>query len=300
MQKVVWAVLFVSLFTVGLVGCKSSNSSSGYGPGNTAEPQLTAIEVTPSDASIAASTSQQFTATGIYTDNSTKDLTALAAWTTSDPALAVTESDVENSSSPSLASIKPLVALPGSVYAREEGTITIRASWGGLLGTGTLRIKRVKLVSISVTPTNPVLAQGTSQQFTATGMFSDNSTQDLTSSTTWSSANSGTAGITASGLATAVAGGTTTITAKYNGISGSTDLTVNSATLLSIAIIPGDASISKGTKQQFAARGAFSDNTTQDLTSSVSWASSNTAVATISNARDRPARQQGWPREQRP
>ena len=45
------------------------------------------------------------------------------------------------------------------------------------------------------------IAKGTSEQFTATGTFSDNSTQNLTGSVTWSSQTMGVATITAGGLA---------------------------------------------------------------------------------------------------
>ncbi len=41
------------------------------------------------------------------------------------------------------------------------------------------------LSSIAVTPTLPSIAGGSTQQFTATGIFSDNSTQNLTSTATW-------------------------------------------------------------------------------------------------------------------
>ena len=59
-----------------------------------------------------------------------------------------------------------------------------------------------------MTPANPSVAKGLTQQFTATGTFSDNSTQDLTSQVTWASATTSVATITAAGLATAVATGT--------------------------------------------------------------------------------------------
>jgi len=35
-------------------------------------------------------------------------------------------------------------------------------------------------VSIAVTPANPTIAKGTTQQFTATGTYNDGSTQDIT------------------------------------------------------------------------------------------------------------------------
>ena len=57
------------------------------------------------------------------------------------------------------------------------------------------------LLSIAVTPPNPSIPKGTTQQLTATGTYSDGSIQELTSSVTWVSSNSAVATINASGLA---------------------------------------------------------------------------------------------------
>jgi hypothetical protein len=81
------------------------------------------------------------------------------------------------------------------------------------------------LSSITLTPANPSIVTGGSQQFTATGTFSDGSTQDLTSQVTWSA--TGLVQVSATGLATSTgATGTATITATLGAISGSTTLTV--------------------------------------------------------------------------
>jgi len=86
------------------------------------------------------------------------------------------------------------------------------------------------LVSIAVTPANPGIALGTTQQYSATGTFSDNTTQDLTTSATWSSSVPSVATISntagSNGRATSVGTGTTTILAVSGGHSGSTTLTV--------------------------------------------------------------------------
>ena len=92
----------------------------------------------------------------------------------------------------------------------------------------------VSLVSISVEPFNPSIANAATQQFTATGTYSDNTTIDITSSVTWSLSNTGIATISNYGLATAIAAGSTTITATSGSISGSTTLTVLVVHMLSI------------------------------------------------------------------
>ena len=87
------------------------------------------------------------------------------------------------------------------------------------------------LTSIAVTPANPAILVGASQPFTATGTYSDSSTQNITSQVSWTSSGTGVAAINASGLATGVSAGTTTISAGLSGVSGGTILTVQAAPL---------------------------------------------------------------------
>ncbi len=82
------------------------------------------------------------------------------------------------------------------------------------------------LSSIAVTPANPSVATGATQQFTATGTYSDNSTKDITSQASWTSAAPTTATINTAGLVTALCSGTSAIGAAVSSISGQTTLTV--------------------------------------------------------------------------
>lgn len=102
------------------------------------------------------------------------------------------------------------------------------------------------LVSVSVTPTSASRTVGETQQFTATGHYSDASTANLTSTAVWSSSNTAVATIDA-GSATAVGEGTTNITASYGGTTSDASLDVSAATLP-----PGDFSL---TATGYKARG---------------------------------------------
>jgi len=88
----------------------------------------------------------------------------------------------------------------------------------------------LKLSSIAVTPASPAdLAVGSTQQFTATGTYSDGSVADITSQVTWASSDPAIASISPTGLATGVTAGNTNITASASGvISPTTPLTVSS------------------------------------------------------------------------
>ena len=144
------------------------------------------------------------------------------------------------------------------------------------------------LQSISVSPTSPSIEEGQTQQFTATGTYSDSTTQDLTNAVSWSSSNAAVATIGSGGLATSVQEGNTNITADLDGVtSNAASLIVTlppPPTLESIAVSPTSPSIDEGQTQQFTATGTYSNSTTQDLTTSVAWASSNNAVATINGS----------------
>ena len=138
------------------------------------------------------------------------------------------------------------------------------------------------LTSLSVTPVNPRILTGASQQFTATGTYSDSSAQNLSSQVTWTSLNTGVATINTSGLATGVSTGMTIISATLAGVSNNTTLTVQAPpTLTSLTVTPANPSIWRGASQQFTATGIYSDGSTQNLSSQVTWTSSNTGVATI-------------------
>ena len=122
------------------------------------------------------------------------------------------------------------------------------------------------LVSIAVTPTNPSLAAGQQQQFTATGTYSDGSHQDLTNTAAWTSSAPSIATIRSGGLATALAAGSTTIKATSGSISGSTSLTVTSQPLVALA---WTASISQGVVGYNAYRSATSNGPYTKLNSSL-------------------------------
>jgi phosphatidylinositol-3-phosphatase len=78
------------------------------------------------------------------------------------------------------------------------------------------------LTSISVTPTSASIAAGATQAFTATGTFSDGSTQNLSSTATWASSNTAVATLSTAGVATGVAAGTANITAAQSGVTSNT------------------------------------------------------------------------------
>jgi uncharacterized protein YjdB len=238
---------------------------------------LDSIAVTPTNPSVAAGLTKQFTAMGTFSDLSTQNLTAQVAWDSTDHAVA----QVSNAA-----------GSQGLATTLKAGTVTVSATIGAVSGSSDLTVTAAALVSIQVTPALPSVSAGTTLQFHATGTFTDGSTPDLTSQATWDSSVPTVATVSSAsdaGLATTLIAGTTTISATFTDLSGNTktgttDLTVTDAVLVSIEVTPADSSLPLGRTLQFSANGLFSDGTHQDLTSQVTWASSADAIATISNA----------------
>jgi hypothetical protein len=147
----------------------------------------------------------------------------------------------------------------------------------------TLTVLPAVLQSIAVTPSPASVPAGRTLQFVATGTYSDSSTQVLTGGVTWNSSSTGVATIAAGGLATGVtAGSTTNITAALLGVtSPASVLSVTAPVLTSIAVTPTSPSIIAGQTQSFTAIGTYSNHSTQNLTGSATWASTNISAATI-------------------
>jgi hypothetical protein len=225
---------------------------------------LVSLAVEPVDPSVALGTDPQFTATGTFSDTTTQDLTDQVTWSSSLETIATIDAT-------------------GLAETHATGQTVITASLDGVSDTSTLTVTDATLDFIEVTPFDPAVPLGVDQQFTATGHFSDGSTDDLTAQVAWSSGTPAVATIDANGLAESLTTGTTIISATLDGEVGTSQLTVTAATLQSIDISPGGASIALGVDQQFTATGNYSDGTSPDITTSVTWASTNDSVAQISN-----------------
>ena len=226
---------------------------------------LSSITINPNSPSFASGSVQQFTATGIFSDGTTQDLSTQAVW---------------SSSSPQVLTINA----QGLATSSGSGAVQVSAVFSGVTGTtGTVQMTAATLSSLSITPASAQVAKGTAQQFTATGTYTDGSVQDLSNVVTWTSSNGAVAGISATGLATGTGLGTAQLTATYQGKGAlASNLSVSPATLVSIAFSPASPSVAAGTTAQVTVTGTFSDGSTQNLSSSASYSSSNPAAVTIS------------------
>ncbi|WP_240308493.1 Ig-like domain-containing protein, partial [Vibrio cholerae] len=118
------------------------------------------------------------------------------------------------------------------------------------------------------------LAVGNKQPFEAVGHYSDGSSRTLTdlSVSDWHISNSDIARFDEPGVFTATNEGNTTVTATQDGIiSNTVDVTVSAAVITSIQVTPSPVNLAKGQTRQLIATATFSDATSSDISSSVTW-----------------------------
>jgi len=242
------------------------------------------VPLSPDDGSttIPIAGTQQFQATGNYSDNSHQDITSIVNWSSSDTNVA----DFTDPNSPGEANGKNAGTLASGITATDPATL--------IAGSASLTVKAIS--SITVNPPSAMLSPGATQSFavTTTANYGGGVTQLLAPfGPIWSSNHTNVATVDQNGLATAIAQGTATIAAQLGTVActvGCGALTVNPAVLQSITVTcdpnnpcngSGESVLQLGQNEQMIATGNYSDGSTQDLTQKATWASSSTSVATI-------------------
>jgi len=220
---------------------------------------LESISINDASSKLKVGETQQLSAIGTYSDQSTQELSGQVSWLSSD-------TDVFN------------VSESGLLSAISEGNASISASIENISNQTTA--EAISLININLSPSNIKLALASSEQFIATGLYSDNSTEDLSNDVAWSSNTEDLATLTATGKLTTHAAGDASITASINSIQAKMSVTISPATLESISInSPG--LLVAGISEQLIATGTFSDGSTQNITTELNWSIENENVGTI-------------------
>lgn len=269
---------------------------------------LTALAIVPGTQSVAsAGQTAQLLAIGTFsassstpgTQNMANISTYSMAWYSSNPQAATINASTGlvtavGTGVTAITAIATNISDKSAVYATAVFTVT---------GTTPNQISALAIIPGSQTITLPLVTPTTpSVFFVAIGLNGSTGLQENeTNAVAWTSSDTAVATINNTGGVTPLSQGSTTITAQFNNpASGSTPANVVTATatltvngvaaepLLSIAILPNEPSVSySGQTDQLIAIGTFSTSpVTQNLNTSttypLTWSSSNTSVATIS------------------
>jgi len=247
----------------GVVAGAATITATSEGKSGTAAITVTvvpvaSVTVSPASASLAVSKTVQLTATP--KDANGNPLSGrVVTWVSSNSAIASVNG--------------------GLVAGVAAGSATITATSEGRSGAAAVTVSSVPVASVTVSPAAPSIMVGQTVQLTATPK--DASGNVLTGRTvTWTSNNGGVATVNGTGLVAAVAAGTAIMTAACEGKSGTATVTAMSVPVASVTVSPATASIQVGQTVQLTA--TPKDANGNPLTGrTITWATSNAAVATI-------------------
>lgn len=214
----------------------------------------TGVEVTPASIGIYVGETQTLTATVKPTNAANKTVT----WSSSNTTIATVNSN-------------------GVVTGVKAGSVTITATandGSGAKGTCSVTVSNIAVSGISLNKQTLSLVKGTTETLTATITPSNATEQTVT----WSSSNTTVATVNG-GTVTAKAVGTATITAKAGNKSATCTVTVTPILVSGISLSPSATNINTGASVTISA--TVTPSNADDKT--VTWSSSNTAIATVSS-----------------
>ncbi len=175
----------------------------------------------------------------------------------------------------------------GVVTGVAPGTVQIRATSEGIEGVSSVTVDLVPVSAVTVAPAAVTMTPGQEQPLVATPR--DSAGNAIAGSalggrgTTWASSDAAVATVSVAGVVSAVAQGTSTVTATIGGTGGQSSITVNSIPIASIVVAPSPQLLTLGTSVVMTA-------TAQDALGGLlpgrvfTWASDNPLVATVDQA----------------
>jgi trimeric autotransporter adhesin len=244
--------------------CDGTNCQSGTPPPT----RVLQLVVTTPAGILPLGATVQATATAVLQSGAQQDVTASATWSTSNARVAQVSNDA---------------GVQGQVLALATGEVDVDAILDATSGSAHLVVTDAQLISLVVTVDRPVVAARTDVVCTAMGFFTDGTHADLTSLATWTSSQPAVVSVSNTpgnvGALVAVAPGTSQLSASYQQLTGSADVSVTDATLSALFISPLVPWVSTNTSAALVATGLFSDGTAQPMTGSVQWTVDDPSLA---------------------
>lgn len=261
LSKWYWTLLSaVMAIALGLIGCDEPAPAA----------RLTSIATDPASATLRAGSSEptQIRARGSYSDGTSRDVTALAAWTSSAPNVVVVNTT----------DARGAIRAAGNATGMANVTAALDGVTSGPTAVTVLPSSTV--TALVIEPATATLPVGSTRPLRATATYADGRAVDVSSSAAWASADEAVARV-AAGVVTGVSAGSAEVSAAFEGRRATAAVTVTSAALMRIEVAPLATSVAVGTTAQFRATGVYSDGTNQMLGAEVTWSSTAAAVATV-------------------
>ena len=174
------------------------------------------------------------------------------------------------------------VSANGLVTGVSPGKAIITGSSSGKTGTADVTVTATPVASVSVTPSQPVIAVGSTITLTAQALSSSN--QPLTGRTVlWSSSTPSVATVTSTGVVNALNPGSTVVFASIDGVLGWANVTVVHVPVASVTVSPATSDVPIGQTMPLTA--TLADASGNTLSGRViAWSSNQTSIATVSSS----------------
>lgn len=139
----------------------------------------------------------------------------------------------------------------------------------------------VGVMSLKASSEDIQLAAGQTFKLSATALYDSGGQSTFTDPITWTSQNDNIATVNNDGAVTAVSPGDVTISYQWRRISGTANVTVTAAELVSINFSTSQLEGNECSETSITANGMYSDGTTQPLSSISQWSTNNDAVVQV-------------------
>jgi hypothetical protein len=216
-------------------------------------PVLTTIRVSPTTASVQASGTQQFTATGYDQNGVALSSQPTFGWSVSGGGSIGTSG----------------LFTAGSTAG---GPFTVTASSGSVTGTASVTVTAIPvLTTITVSPSSASVQTNGTQQFAATGKDQFGKPMSPQPAFTWSVSGGGSIGTSGLFTAGSTTGGPFTVTASSGSVTGTASVTVTAvAPDFAISVMPSSRSVRRGSTATYSVAitpsGGFAGALTLSLT----------------------------------
>lgn len=231
--------------------------------------------------SLAVGREAQASVLATYADGTVRDVTAAVTWTSDAPAIVLVGDEDSRK---------------GRLRALRIGAATIRATLGGQSAAAEVSVSEAEPDVLFVSPVTMSIAKGTSLRLSASALYSDGSTRDVTDQVMWTSQDPGVAKVSSdpdsAGLLLAQAEGAVTVVVTWatwaagataRSLSASTQVTVGPPLLVNLSISAPSTTLRVGGVLSLSAGSLYSDGSRPDMTDEVLWSSSDPGVLTLSN-----------------
>ncbi|MGE5702989.1 MAG: Ig-like domain-containing protein [Clostridia bacterium] len=229
--------------------------------------KLVGLEVSEKTISLKPNKSSSITVQAIYSngtkDNVTKDKEVTYL-----------------SSSRSIVTVTKGVVKAG----KKEGQATITITYRDKKVEVPVWISKLDVTKLEIQPSNLQVEVGQVEQLTLTATLSNKKTQDVTEQAIWESSEPTVATIDESGKLTAMASGTTVITAAYGGKTTEITVEVNEAKEIKrLSASKQKVTVAAGKEQSIKLTATYKDHSKKVVTEQAKWSSEDETIATVNN-----------------